>query len=38
MNRKVEEIDLSRLTIPELIELLYNLTHEIEDRFMEIAE
>jgi hypothetical protein len=38
MNRKVEEIDLSCLTIPELIELLHNLTHEIEDRFMEIAE
>lgn len=37
MNEK-KEIDLSRLSIPELIELLHELTHEIEDRFMDIAE
>lgn len=37
MNEK-KEIDLSRLSIPELIELLHELTHEIEDRFMDMAE
>lgn len=30
-------LDLSRRTIPELIELAHEVIHEIEDRIMEIA-
>lgn len=33
----VNDIDLSRLTIPELIELAHEVVHEIEDRIMEIV-
>ena len=32
-----DNIDLSRMTIPELIELAHEVIHEIEDRIMEIV-
>ena len=31
-------IDLTGLTLPELIELLHEVVHEIEDRCMEYVE
>jgi len=31
-------IELEKMTLSELIELLHRITHEIEDRVMEIVE
>lgn len=34
----IRDIELSRLSLPELIELMHEVIHEIEDRVMEITE